>query len=264
MQSNRQNRTLSLGRFLSAAVIAIALVVVAGNFTASQSSGSSVTTCYNKKTGALRYLVKGKCKKSEIVLSINKTGPQGPRGATGPRGLTGSSGYSAGYSATDVFDDQIPATGGTVQLSGSEMKRIFSTKDISVHGASTASSLTVTGTKKVQVSVTLTLGDSNPGVNNTQVNGVGTAICQLFSGSASQPEETFVPMAESFLSVSDIKTSDTPASYEGLKSTMVINGFKEMSGSNAFAVKCGINPYGENPIPDVRVLGYSLNAIAIG
>jgi hypothetical protein len=78
-----------VGVFTSALIIALAMVVLAGNFTASQSSGTSVTTCYNKKTGAMRYLVKGVCKKTESTLKIDNVGTPG---ATGPAGATGAAG----------------------------------------------------------------------------------------------------------------------------------------------------------------------------
>jgi hypothetical protein len=105
----------SLSIFSLALVIALSMIVVAGNYSASQSSGTSVTTCYNKKTGALRYLVKGKCKKTEQQLSIGQVGPQGPagvQGATGPAGAQGSTG-PAGLDGAAANVGATGATGAT-------------------------------------------------------------------------------------------------------------------------------------------------------
>jgi hypothetical protein len=44
---------------------------------AAASSNVTIKACANKKSGAIRYLAKGKCKKTEKMLSWNQTGPQG-------------------------------------------------------------------------------------------------------------------------------------------------------------------------------------------
>lgn len=77
---------------------------------------STLKACANKKTGAMRYISKGACKKTETSLSWNKMGPQGlpgsagtngakgDIGAAGPKGDTGAAGTSAptGFTARSV------------------------------------------------------------------------------------------------------------------------------------------------------------------
>ena len=59
----------------------------------------TIKVCANKTTGAMRYLSKGSCKKSEKALTWNQMGPQGlngengadgAKGETGPKGETGA------------------------------------------------------------------------------------------------------------------------------------------------------------------------------
>jgi hypothetical protein len=56
------------------------------------SSNSTIKACANKKTGAMRYIAKGKCKKTEKSLSWNQMGPQGIAGTSGAKGDTGARG----------------------------------------------------------------------------------------------------------------------------------------------------------------------------
>lgn len=52
-----------------------------------------VPACYDKRTGALRVLISGRCKASETRIVIGEPGPrgpQGPQGATGPAGRDGN------------------------------------------------------------------------------------------------------------------------------------------------------------------------------
>jgi hypothetical protein len=58
------------------------------------SSNSTIKACANKKTGAMRYIAKGKCKKTETSLSWNQTGPQGSPGTPGATGLSGPQGMA--------------------------------------------------------------------------------------------------------------------------------------------------------------------------
>ena len=71
---------------------------------ANAAGDAPITACANKKTGMMRYLGKGSCRKTETPLSwsqmgpqglpgpsgsVGPTGPMGPIGATGPTGATG-------------------------------------------------------------------------------------------------------------------------------------------------------------------------------
>jgi hypothetical protein len=58
----------------------------------SASSDKTIKACANKKTGAMRYIAKGACKKTETSLSWNQIGPQGSPGAPGPAGVNGTAG----------------------------------------------------------------------------------------------------------------------------------------------------------------------------
>jgi len=68
----------------------------------SESSAQTIYSCYNKNSGAMRYVTGPRlCKKTETQISWNTTGPKGDTGATGatgPQGPTGPSGAVAGIS----------------------------------------------------------------------------------------------------------------------------------------------------------------------
>ena len=59
---------------------------------ANASSNSTIKACANKKTGAMRYIAKGACKKTERPLSWNQMGQQGLSGAPGAKGEPGAIG----------------------------------------------------------------------------------------------------------------------------------------------------------------------------
>lgn len=59
----------------------------------SQAPAKKITACYAKKTGAVRVITKGKCrKKTEKSLAWNQTGPTGPAGSAGAQGPQGTQG----------------------------------------------------------------------------------------------------------------------------------------------------------------------------
>jgi hypothetical protein len=80
-----------LAIFAAGAIFVTALV---GTTTWLQASSDNViTACANKKTGAMRYLTKGKCnKKTETQVSWNSTGVAGAQGAPGTKGDSGAKG----------------------------------------------------------------------------------------------------------------------------------------------------------------------------
>ena len=59
---------------------------------ANAASNGTLKACANKTTGAMRYIAKGSCKKTETSLSWNQMGPQGLPGAAGSNGTNGESG----------------------------------------------------------------------------------------------------------------------------------------------------------------------------
>jgi hypothetical protein len=247
-----------VGVFSSALIIALAMVVVAGNFTASQSSGTSVTTCYNKKTGAMRYLVKGTCKKSETRLSVGQIGPQGPAGATGATGATGAAGgngYSVGLSVYSPFADEETTQLDFVFGEMSPQELVFRSSDpLPVGGVANANRLILTSTKLVQVSANLMIYqfEGDPTVAN-----LGRIACGLFRGNHGAPIDSFVEIDNSraFLDISEWSAN----SY--FIGSMAMTGFVTASTDSDFAIKC--EKIGANPA-DTRVGVVTLNAVAIG
>lgn len=243
------------GVFSSALIIALAMVVVAGNFTASQSSGTSVTTCYNKKSGAMRYLVKGTCKKSETRLSVGQIGPQGPAGATGATGAAGGNGYSVGLSVYSPFADEATTQLDFIPLQVSPQELVFRSSDpVPVGGIANANRLFLSSTKLVQVSANLMIYqfEGDPTVAN-----LGRIACSLFRGNHGAPIDDFVEIDNSraFLDISEWSAN----SY--FIGNMAMTGFVTASTDSDFAIKC--EKIGENPA-DTRVGVVTLNAVAIG
>lgn len=74
------------------------------------SSDATIKACASKKSGAMRYITRGTCMKTETSLKWNQMGPQGlpggtgPTGAAGERGNTGPAGASSptGFTARSV------------------------------------------------------------------------------------------------------------------------------------------------------------------
>jgi hypothetical protein len=56
---------------------------------ANAAGDATLKACANKKTGAMRYISKGSCKKTEKPLSWNQMGPQGTPGSAGDAGTNG-------------------------------------------------------------------------------------------------------------------------------------------------------------------------------
>jgi hypothetical protein len=79
-----------LGAFTLGVVIT-AVSVGAVSLT-SAAGDATIKACANKKTGAMRYISKGACKKTETSLSWNQMGPQGLSGNAGAKGDTGIAG----------------------------------------------------------------------------------------------------------------------------------------------------------------------------
>ena len=234
------------------------MVVVAGNFTASQSSGTSVTTCYNKKTGAMRYLVKGVCKKTESTLRIDNVGTPGATGQAGPIGATGpagSPGYSVGLSVYSPFADEDTTQLDFVFGEMSPQELVFRSSDpLPVGGVANANRLVLSSTKLVQVSANLMIYqfEGDPTVAN-----LGRIACGLFRGNHGASIDDFVEIDNSraFLDISEWSAN----SY--FIGNMAMTGFVTASSDSDFAIKC--EKIGANPA-DTRVGVVTLNAVAIG
>ena len=59
----------------------------------------TLKACANKTTGAMRYISKGSCKKTETSLSWNQTGTQGLNGSDGATGAAGAAGATGAAGA---------------------------------------------------------------------------------------------------------------------------------------------------------------------
>ena len=96
-----------LGAFTLGVVIT-AVSVGAVSF-ANAASDRQLKACANKKTGIMRYVSKGSCKKkTETTLSWNQMGPQGLSGAAGTNGASGTTGTKgdAGAAGTNGTNGQ--------------------------------------------------------------------------------------------------------------------------------------------------------------
>ncbi len=72
---------------------------------ASAASDVRLKACANKSTGAMRYISKGSCKKTETSLSWSQMGPQGLPGAVGPTGPVGANGSNGSNASTVNVQD---------------------------------------------------------------------------------------------------------------------------------------------------------------
>lgn len=94
MKINRLG-TFTLGVIITAVSVgAVSFVNAAGDAT--------LKACANKTTGAMRYIAKGTCKKTEKALTWNQMGPQGLQGSSGAAGSKGDSG-TAGTNGQNLF-----------------------------------------------------------------------------------------------------------------------------------------------------------------
>jgi hypothetical protein len=84
-------------------VAVIALVAAVGGFAvaAVPDEQGRITSCYAKKSGKLRVLVRGTaCRRSEKRLRWNQAGPAGPAGAAGAAGAVGPAGATGSPAAS--------------------------------------------------------------------------------------------------------------------------------------------------------------------
>jgi hypothetical protein len=86
-------------------VIAIVLLgsgMIVGDAVSSfaATNSSIINSCVDRKSGSMRYISRGRCKKTEISISWNVQGATGPRGAAGEQGLQGPRGLTGEVGAT--------------------------------------------------------------------------------------------------------------------------------------------------------------------
>lgn len=92
MQFNRLS-AFTLGIIITASSVGVVSF-------ASAAGDATLKACANKTSGAMRYISKGSCKKSEKLLSWSQMGPQGLPGTTGENGIAGTKG-DAGTAGTN-------------------------------------------------------------------------------------------------------------------------------------------------------------------
>lgn len=86
---------MKLNRFGAFTFGVLITAVSVGAVTYANAAGdATIKACANKTTGAMRYISKGSCKKTEKALSWNQMGPQGLQGSAGSKGDTGIAGNS--------------------------------------------------------------------------------------------------------------------------------------------------------------------------
>jgi hypothetical protein len=64
----------------------------------------TMRACADRRTGAMRYIDKGRCKRTERSLTWNQVGPQGLQGIQGVQGAKGETSASEAQSGTSVSD----------------------------------------------------------------------------------------------------------------------------------------------------------------
>ena len=86
------SRLALMGAASAGTLALVGLVALAG--AAIPSSDGKINGCYDKSNGLLRVIdaEKATCKNSEVAISWNEAGAEGPAGATGPAGPTGPEG----------------------------------------------------------------------------------------------------------------------------------------------------------------------------
>ena len=115
MQFNRLG-AFTLGVVITAVSVgAVSFVNAAGDAT--------LKACASKSTGAMRYISKGSCKKTETSLSWNQTGSQGLPGAAGTNGTNGAAG-TKGDTGTTGAKGETGAAGANDVNTNSQIKNI--------------------------------------------------------------------------------------------------------------------------------------------
>jgi hypothetical protein len=93
------------GKVKRFAVMGLIVIMVIIIWTSSQGAENMIYGCYQGRTGLLRIVSDlSKCKKTEIPISWNQAGLQGPQGPTGPQGPQGPQGPTGPSLPLKVYD----------------------------------------------------------------------------------------------------------------------------------------------------------------
>lgn len=91
---------------MAVSIIALVVAVAGVGVAAIPGSDGKITSCFNKKSGALRVVdAKKKCRKGEKRVAWNQTGPQGIQGTQGPQGDQGTPGSDAQFNGAAAAGD---------------------------------------------------------------------------------------------------------------------------------------------------------------
>jgi hypothetical protein len=154
---------------------------------ANAAGDATIKACANKTTGAMRYISKGSCKKTEKILTWNQMGTQGLQGATGASGTPGADGQKFHVldangrdlglmiSLSDNADTVSILHNGGIWMLRDSQNQIFSGKSIS--GTYFSDSSCTTGFVE--------LGTSPISAAQTRVS--GDEVNQLFGRLSGQP-----------------------------------------------------------------------------
>jgi len=94
---------------------ALTLPAAGGAATAAIAADNVISGCYNKTNGQLRIVVSGNaCLNSELPISWNQGGAQGPQGLQGPKGDPGPAGSGGSSTVYALIVKKVGAGAGTV------------------------------------------------------------------------------------------------------------------------------------------------------
>lgn len=142
-------KTSAFKRILIAITLVSSGVIVGGVVSSNAATNSSlISACVDRKTGTMRYLQKGRCKKTELGVSWNVQGPtgnkgsdgiqglQGPRGATGEPGPSGAQGLAGptGASGSSLSNTVRSGVGVPSNATGVDGDFYIDTSASRIHG----------------------------------------------------------------------------------------------------------------------------------
>lgn len=191
---------LTKGWVRYAIVAAVSGLAVSGlaAIAAKKPSGSQITACYSKKSGALRVVKAGKrCKRGERKIAWTKNGARGTRGIRGARGSQGPEGGNGARGATGPAGAAgAPGANGSPGATGA-------IGPSNAFEAVNTGPVTITGTDTDSANSLATLPNIAAGsyllVARTQINGPTTTAARIFC--------TATLGARSATAIADIGTS---------------------------------------------------------
>jgi Collagen triple helix repeat (20 copies) len=161
-------------RWISYAIVAAVsgLAVTGIAVAAKKPSGSQITGCYAKKSGALRVAKGKRCKRGERKIVWTKNGVRGARGARGARGVRGTKGSAGPRGATGAQGTNGSA-GATGPIGPSTAFEAINPGPVSITGTDTSSADSLATLSNVAAGSYLLSA-------RTQLNGPTTTAARIF------------------------------------------------------------------------------------